>query len=353
MFLKSILALALFGGMWAHQAPAAEPGANEAKQPLLPWLEVGSVKVGSRYNFVAGDLGVVSKNHQQHKESFAFRIRFDRDGKYSLNLGGGSGSTATSTWDNLGIGSHDSSNLNFRELFLQIKPLKGFDLQYGGITPARGVSTEITTYDNDVYLVGGRVSIRRPADLFFDEISGALAYLGDLSEPDVFHRFDRFDQANYHQILVSKKIGKRTVVSGDYTSLSGVASLHQAVQVKIPEAKVIDAIRFENYQRIEKDEGYGFAVQGDKSVVASLHLGGGFAFIDKNYGGLNSDRFNKGKRIFASARIDIVEGLSGELFVQKALANDYSISNDVRVDAALTYDLLPALRRSGIFRVSR
>lgn len=353
MVLRGIVILGLYIGICAHGAIAAEPGAKETEEPLLPWIEVQSVKVGTRYNFIASDLGVVSKNHQQHKESFAFRIRFDREGKYSLNFGGGSGSSFSSSWDGMGIGSDASSNLNFRELFLQLKPMKGLELQYGGITPARGVSTEITTYDNDAYLVGARVSIKRPSEFFFDELSGALAYLGDLNEPDVFHRVDRFDQANYHQILASKKIGNRAVISGDYASLSGVAVLHQAVQVKTPEIKALDSIRFENYQRIDGDRGCGFALQGDRKIAKWLQLGGGFASIDRNYGGLNADRFNKGKRIFATAKVDIVEGLSGELFVQKALANDYSIPNDVRFDAALTYDLLPALRKSGVFRIAR
>ena len=44
--------------------------------------------------------------------------------------------------------------------------------------PARGQSTEITTYDNDAYVTAGRVSVRRPREVFFDDISVSVGYVG-------------------------------------------------------------------------------------------------------------------------------------------------------------------------------
>jgi len=332
---------------------SSEAGRSEEKKPLLPFVEVQSAKVATRYNFIENDLGVATRNHQQHKEAFGFRVRFDRAGKYSLNMAAGSGSGFTSSWDSLGIGSDWGSNLNFREFYLSLKPLKELNLQYGGISIVRGAATEITTYDNDSFIMGARVSIKSPKQLFFDEITGTLAYLCDLNEPDVFRRFDRLDESNYHQVLVTKKIGKRATISGEFASLSGIATLRQAVQVKVPELKMIDSVRFENYQRVEGRKDYGYAIQADKRVHKKLALSGGFADIDRYYGGLNGDRFNKGKRIFAQAKIDIIESLDAEVFIQQAVANGYSISNDVRLDLALTYDLLPGIRKLGIFRTPK
>ncbi len=323
---------------------------SEENQPLLPFLEVQSAKISTRYNYIETDRGVTTRNAQQHKEAFGFRFRFDRDGKYSLNMVAGSGGGFTSSWDSLGIGSDWNSNLNLRELFLSLKPWKALNLQCGGISIIRGAATEITTYDNDAFIAGARVSIKSPKYLFFDDISGTLAYLGDVNEPDVFRRFERLDEPNYHQILATKKIGKRAVVSGEFASLSGIATLRQAIQVKVPELRMIDSVRFENYQRVEGRKDYGYAVHGDKRVLKKLVLGGGFAAIDRHYGGLNGDRFNKGKRIFAQARIDILESLDAEVFIQKAVANGYSISNDIRLDLVLTYDLLPGIRKLGVFR---
>jgi hypothetical protein len=98
---------------------------------------------------------------------------------------------------------------------------------------------------------------------------------------------------------------------------------------------------------------YGFAVQADKKLLKKLTVSGGFALIDRDYGGLNADRFNKGKRIFALAKIDIIDSLSAETFIQQAVANNYSIPNDIRFDLMLTYDLLPGLRKIGVLRTPK
>jgi hypothetical protein len=350
--LMTFMSAVLVSPVMAAEAPSGSGNSGE-KKPFISFVELQTAKISTRYNFVANDRGVTMRNHQQHKETFNIRFLFDGEGKYSLNTMAGSGASFTSSWDNLGIGSDASSHLNFRELFLSLKPWSGLDLQYGGISPLRGAATEITTYDNDAFILGSRISLKKPKELFFDEITGTLAYLGDLNEPDVFHRFDRFDQANYHQILVSKKIGKRATISGDYTSQWGIATLRQAVQVTIPELRLVDFIRFENYQRIEGDKAFGFAIEGDRKISRRVTLGGGFADIDEFYGGLNADRFGRGKRLFAHAKFNLIHSLSAEAFIQQAVGNDFWISNDVRLDLVLTYDLLPAFRQLGLFRIPK
>lgn len=352
ILLLGFLAVMAVLPVMAMEASSASVDGKD-KQPLISFIEIQTARLSTRYNYVENDRGITTRNHQQHKEAFNIRALFDGEGKYSLNAMAGSGAGFTSSWDALGIGSDASSNLNFRELFLSMKPWSGLEFQYGGISPMRGAATEITTYDNDAFLLGARIAVKKPRELFFDEIAGTLAYLGDLNEPDVFHRFDRFDHANYSQILVSKKIGNRAVVSGDYSSQWGIVTLRQAVEFKIPELRLLDSVRYENYQRVEGDEAFGFAIQGEKKARRWLALGGGFADIDGSYGGLNGDRFGRGKRVFASAKIDLIPSLSAEVFIQQAVANRYTISNDFRLDMLLTYDLLPAFRQLGLFRISK
>src|SRR5205823_10201419 len=116
--------------------------------------------------------------------------------------------------------------------------------------------------------------------LFFDEVSITYAYLGDLNTPNLNKRYHRLQQSNYHQFLVDKKIGKRAAVSADYTFESGRETLRQAVKLNLPELRVVETIRFENYQRTDVNPAYGFALYGEKTVSGGLVLGGGYARID-------------------------------------------------------------------------
>ena len=61
--------------------------------------------------------------------------------------------------------------MNLKLLYLDAKPVKSFEFQIGGIAVNQGENTEATGYDNDVYITGERVLIRRPKKLYFDKIS--------------------------------------------------------------------------------------------------------------------------------------------------------------------------------------
>ena len=122
---------------------------------------------------------------------------------------------------------------------------------WGGMSIARGEHTEISSFDNDNYVMAGRVSVKRPKSLYFDEVSVTAGYLGDTSVPNVIKRFDRWDEHNYTQVLAGKKFGKHVSVSADWTDLNQVATWRQAVKLSTKEWMPIDSIRFENYQRTE------------------------------------------------------------------------------------------------------
>src|SRR5438876_10535501 len=106
-------------------------------------------------------------------------------------------------------------------------------------------STEITSYADDAYIMGQRLILHRPKQLFFDEIAVTYAFLGDYNTPNINKRYYRLKHSNYHQFMVGKKIGGRAAFSTDYTSHEGWDVLREALKVNIPESKVLDSVRFE------------------------------------------------------------------------------------------------------------
>ena len=56
--------------------------------------------------------------------------------------------------------------------------MKGLELQYGGLYLNRGEADEWVTYDTDGYLAGERVSLKRPKELYLDEITVTRAAIG-------------------------------------------------------------------------------------------------------------------------------------------------------------------------------
>jgi len=318
---------------------------------LTRWFELQAATLNARYRFIRNSAGVTTSNSLQHKEVFKGRFKFDGEGRYSINAGLFSGRTFTGTWENTGLGiGQGQTNLALKQLYLAAQPIKGVEFQYGGLYLVRGESSEITTYDEDGYIVGERISLRRPDKLFFDEVSVTYAYLGDLNTPNLNKRYHRLKQSNYHQFLVGKKIGQRAAVSADYTFQSGRETLRQAVKLSLPELRVVDAIRFENYQRVDARPDYGFALSGEKTIAKRLTLGGGYAQIDPHYGsGLNADRFDIGRRVFLSGSFQLSPEFTISGFAGRGVANGVPISQRSRFDVIFSYNLLKSLQRTGLF----
>ena len=332
----------------AEAPPSAKP--QTAKSKLTRWLDLQSATLNLRYRFVDTSAGVTTTNQLQHRESFRGRFKFDPQGNYSLNFGLFTGRRFTSGWDSTGWGNASGqTNLALKQLYFSAQPVKGVEVQYGGLYLVRGESTEITTYDEDGYIVGERVSLKRPDNLFFDEFSVTYAYLGDTNIPNLNKRYHRLKQSNYHQFLVRKKISERAAVSADYTFLSGAETLRQAVKVKAPELRVVDSVLFENYQRIDVKPDYGFALSVERTLAKKLTLGGGYAQIDPHYGGLNADRFNIGKRVFFSVSYQLSPEFTASTFVTTAVANGVALPQRTLLNVVFSYNLLKSLKRLGLF----
>jgi hypothetical protein len=329
------------------QKPAPNGKTQPPPNPVARWLELQSASLLTRYRYIDTSTGVVTSNQQQHQESFRGRLKFDSRGRYALNAGLATGAAFTSGWNNTGWGMGEGSAMVYlKQLFLSAASVKGLELQFGGLALLRGENTEITSYDNDGYIAGERLTLKRSKELFFDEISVTYAYLGDLQTPGINKRFRRLDESNYHQFLVSKKLGERASVSFDYTFQSGVETLRQGLRVATKELRIVDWIRFENYQRVDYRPDYGYALYAEKALHKKVAAGGGFADIDSNYGVLNADRFLRGRHLYGTISWTLLPELSVSAYLIQAVKNDFDVSNNTRLEFILTYNLFRSLQRS-------
>jgi hypothetical protein len=343
----------------SHEAGETGPGPQAAPPPgpaaatLRRWVEVQNASLNIRFRYVDNSAGVVTTRQLQHRETLRGRLKFDSPGHYAVNFGLFTGVRFTSGWDNTPWGINKAQrNLAFKALYGAAQPLPGLEIQVGGLYIVKGESTELTTYDEDGYIMGERVTVRRPKQLFFDEVSLTSAYfVGGTTDTHiaVSKRFRHIGDQNYQHYLVDKKIGARAAISADYTLESRRRTWRQALRVNIRETRLIDTVVFENYQRTNIDPDVGFAVTAEKAITRKVTVQGGYASIDLNYGPLNADRFNLGNRAFAMV-IFTSGPITASFFGTRAVGPAHvllpqrTLSNSV-----ITYNVLPALRRTGLF----
>jgi hypothetical protein len=315
---------------------------------LRRWLDLQAASVGIQYLFAENGLDVTTANQQQYQVAVRGRFKFDADGRFTINAGLYSGSNFIAGSDNTGLGAGKAqSNLYLKHLYLNALPIHGVEVQYGGLDIWHDESTDITGYAYNGYVVGERVSIKRPRDLFFDDISIAYAHAGDLSTPNVFRRLHRLTQSNFHRFMLRKNIGERAWVSADYAFQSGVPTWREAVRVRTTELRVVDAFHAEIYEVSRLHSGYGLAAYSEKMVHPKFIVGGGYADIDRPM--LNSDRYGRGKRLFVTIKIPVNKTLSVLAFT--AQATDHATTNlpQQRIDIGLYYNLLHPLQKTGLF----
>ncbi len=316
--------------------------------PLSRWLDLQAGTLSARYKDaeVTGGPWVYQVQYQFLARGY---FKFDKSGHYRAGFRLSTGKIFSYSWNSTGAGDGDpATNIYLKELFFSATPSKSFELQFGGIGINRGESTEITSYSNNGYLMGERISIRRPDKLFFDEISATGAFLGDQAKPGVFQRAGRLARMNYHQFLVSKKIREQFLVSADYTFQDGIETLRQAIKLYPKKNRFVDSVLFENYQRMDYRPAWGCAVTFQKKPVPRLLLTGGFVDIDKDFVPWNADKLGKGKRVFMTASYNFWREFSANIFAGKAFSSDFPVINAGRYDLAITYDFLKALKKANI-----
>jgi len=228
-------------------------------------------------------------------------------------------------------------------------PLDGIEIQYGGLNIWHDESTDITGYAYNGYIVGERVSIKRPRRLFFDDISIGFGYAGDFDTPSVIRRVDRITKSNFHRFILRKDIGERAWISADYAFQSGVPTWREAIRMRVTELRAIDTFHAEIYQISRDHSGSGVAAYVEKTIHPKFVAGGGYADIDHVI--LNSDRYARGKRLFVTAKIPINEALSILVFATQATEHAATNVPQQRFDIGLYYNVLGLLRRRRLFKL--
>lgn len=332
--------------------------------PASRWLTLNTLSFSYRWRDVADSHGYHLFDAGQERALIDGKLKLDGEGKYTVNfhvstgryfnwayadsIGAGFGSTAANSLpyysptqlanlyaafaaDPKGyadFSSHIASRgwrLGVRQFYFSGTPIKQITFEYGGLGIERGANTEITSYDEDGYLAGERLRIKDPQHLFFDQVAVTYGYMGDYFTPNFFDRADRLTQSNYHQFLVDKRFGRRFKASADYTWENRTDTIREAVLVKMPETRILDAARLELYQRVNAvtlqgetfGSGNGFAITGSKNIAKRFLLEGGYATIDRSYAALagdrviatgfafNGDSWGLGSRIYTRANLKL------------------------------------------------
>jgi hypothetical protein len=342
---RLFIAVCFCTGIAFAQSPSPTPVVNKE---LKRWLDIETFIAATRYRYILTH-GGDGLSAQQYQVIARARFKFDSKGKYSVVTQLSTGNNLVGGWNNTGWGTGDyQGDFPVKQLFFEAKPIKPLEIQFGGIAPNNGENSEITGYDNDTYLMGERVRIKYPKKLYFDEISLTNAFIGDVTQPNVFRRFKRLDTSNYHQVLVRKTINKRVSFSADYTFESGRDLLRQGVKVNAPELKVVDSLRFENYQLLDPKLGYGFALTGEKKLNKRVSFIGGVSDINNVV--FNGDRFPRGTRVFFNTTYKVTRELSvGPLIIQAIGPLDTPATPRTRFEFIAVYNVLEALRHYKIF----
>jgi hypothetical protein len=350
---RIVFTLILLGWPLAARAqPSPSPSPSRAEPAVRRWFELQQLTIYSRYRFIENNRQVTTSNQQQYKDSVRARFNFDPQKRYTLNAGYATGNNFTSSWNNLGLGNgtdFDRKNNYFKQLFGAAVPVKGLELQYGGLALNRGDADEWVTYDDDGYAAGERVTVRRPTELFLDEITVTRAGIGPLNQPNLFDRGRLLAHPNYTQVLGLKRFSTTTTASLEYNRQVGADLVRGAVTIRLPAGAPVSAIRYEQYHRFNLHAASGLGLWAERPVTKYVRVQGGYVSVDQFYGGWNADRMLSGRRFFVNATIPIRGPLSASLYATAALKEPYAVSIHRRFDAVVQYDLLNPLRKARIF----
>jgi len=340
------------------------------------WLDLETFNYSARYRSTFDADGARAFDQGQERLLADGTFKFDPQGRYGIGfhlssgryfnwsysdfIGGGQHSFLQNTEARMtpteqyimnlippanGFYNSGGGELYFRQAFLALEPIRGIQLQGGGLAINHGVNTEATSYDDDGYISGERVSIKRNDKFWLSEVSYTRAFLGEFYTPNFFARAEDLSKQNYWQILGRKDFGKRVSVSADYTlstpkSLVPIPSVpytfkvaREGIFTDVHESRVLDAVRLEAYQRINSTlfsvgtpipAAKGYALTLTRSYKKRLSLDAGIADIDLGYIAnmgynlqaielgltVNGDQYGVGRRYFVRPTVPLTSYLS-------------------------------------------
>ncbi len=404
-----------FNAPSAESAPvAASPIVKAVPAPIAApswqrkfdrWIDLKQMDFSLRYRSTFDSNNAHEYDQAQQRSIIDGKFKFDKAGRYGIAFHGSSGKYFNWAYaDFMGGGSEQGFDREFakatptqqiavnayetpaqdaqqiasggwsfyiRRLYLDIEPITGIEGQYGSLDINRGAASEITSYDDDGYIDGGRILIKRPKNFFFDEASITYAYFGDLYTPNFFARGERLAHSNYHQFLLRKQAGQRLNASFDYTWQDASNTLREAADVRVPESRVVDDVRVEVYERLNRISfpgvqdfvpgGKGYAITGTKRYIFHrFDLDGGYAHIDEHQTVLtqsesaatltmavNGDSYGLGNRYFIHPTIRLSSCLVATGFYTHEIGTfgipDQILWNKQNLNAGLILDLKKAL----------
>ena len=331
------------------------PSATVDPPAIRRWFDLQNVHLTSRFRWVKSNDGRLTSSTHQWQPNFRGRFLIDKDARYTINLNANSGSQFVSGWNNSGGGIGEfAGDFNIKQLFLAAEPVRGLEFQVGGLHMVRGENTEITTYDNDAYIVGERVTYRR-AEGAFAQVAATVGHIGDYRTPNVFERLDSIGDVNYGQILVGTRLGASTSVSADYTHEDGRDLIREGVTLRMPsDLRFLRSVKLEAYQRVSEVTGQGFALSGDLRLTSRLTATAGVVHIDRfylipGYMSPNADRYERGTRFYSTGSYQLTRDLSIGWFHGEAFNVDYVIPNEHRWEVLVTFNPTATLKAKGIF----
>ena len=352
--MRRFVIASLLAASW-HAAVAAQASSEPPPPAIRRWIDLQHVHLSSRFRWVQSNTGQITSSTHQWQPQLRARFLIDRAARYSISVGAFSGDHFVSGFNNTGGGLGEFTGaFNVKQLFVAAEPVKGVEFQVGGLYMTRGENTEITSYDNDAYIVGERLSYRRRAGPLAS-VAVTVGHIGDFRTPNVIDRFKRMDEFNYGQLLIGGRVGARISVSADYTYEDGRDILRQGIAFRMPSTvPVLTALRFDAYQRVSPDTKHGFHLSGDVRIARPFTVTAGVTHVDRNYlipGYIspNADRFERGTRFYSLGSYALTRDLSIGWFQGEAFSTNYAIANEHRFEILVTLNPTATLKAKGIF----
>ena len=331
---------------------SAQPVTPDPPPRLRRFVDVQNVHVASRFRWVESSEGRLTSSTQQWQVNLRGRFLLDSQARYTIHVGAFTGSQFVSSWNNTGGGIGTvTRDFNVKQLFFAAEPIAGVEVQAGGLYLLRGENTEITSYDNDAFIVGERVAWRRAAGVMA-QVAGTMGHIGDYRVPNVFRRLDSIADINYGQLLVAARVGRRTNVSADYTHEDGRNILREGITIRV--SPLLTALKFDAYQRLSEATGQGFNLSGDLRVSRAFTITAGVAHVDREYAipgymTPNSDRFERGTRWYSLGTYAVTRDVSIGWFQGEAFNIDYPIPNQHRWELLVTINPTATLKSRRVF----
>jgi hypothetical protein len=304
------------------------------------------VRLGMRYRTIRDGGGETRANQLQAQQVASGRVRLDAGGRVGVGFALQSGTGFQGSWNNTGIGTGDGrATIYLKQLYADVVPVTGVSVEYGGLGVIHGENTEITSYDNDGYLVGGRVTVRAPQRIFFDQATVTIAYLGDFTTTNVLRRLEHLDRQNFVQALVVKHVAPALSLSASYVDNDIEGKVwRQGARISVGQAWA-DAVRLEYAVRANAPHDTSSAVTIEKAIDR-VTLAGGYAQVGPRLAVLNADRYGVGSGVFLGATVQLPADMTASVWTRRHIHADPSTASKLRFDAVLAWDVLRTLRRS-------